>query len=754
MLISSLASSNSRRLGRKVAMEAVYQFDLADGRGDDVSEGDFHQVQEDDDLELSDDQDDEGDQREGQESEGEEDEEEAEDAGEIGAPSCPELEEILKREKDLYKEKLNLHMNSAKSVGSLVCEFCAWRKFTERRKLINHVDKYHKEPYYTAEAAAPKARMFSQWRLVVALYRQRLFDQVLAKDSMEANLLKTTAELIRKWNPGVSDVEKAVLGRSNGLPVCTVVTKKGPELWLRSQTPGTVRISEKLYYTKDFEQLVVSLALQSKGRLENIKQRLWARWSEDNGSLPLLLPDSKSLRNVLHHVFTCPDGVPQQLLLTLKNQATDRGEWVAVSHDCTFKFLFSLMGQKKIAQSEGGLFAAHNFLGVTGASHDFSAQRAEDADSFEAAVQKLFTQSMRLQVRLLYSDSPDEDFLKSFPNAIGCAEDSLHLVLRCEYCTGGKRTPCTAHVMAIQKKFQAAVENVNVEEARTMVYHGAPGQDLEWDTAPVLVPGEGRALQDYSKQPFASYEEYVSALKGVAHAFPESMKLSNGKGRKSKTMLQILQSGSRFRHYMYLRNNGLFRNIADGENIKTGTTHNEAEARILKYWGECVRKQHQDRLMAMESIYGLHRMLCNSYTSTQKTHMLYKRKGDQEIISILAGRIAVGLLLGGSSGANQVCDAVPDTRSKTRKAQVLVSADSREKQRTSRAQRCIAASQQANLDLASGRRVLKKRLTQKVTLRPGMLKAKGVVKKMKKAKSSAAIQNAIESNLAAVDDID
>ena len=153
-------------------------------------------------------------------------------------------------------------------------------------------------------------------------------------------------------------------------------------------------------------------------------------------------------------------------------------------------------------------------------------------------------------------------------------------------------------MLAIQRKFLAAVQNLSAEDARVMVYHGELGDDLSWDALPELLPGDGQELLTYSKQPFSSYEEYVSALKGIAQTFPESMKQSNKKGGdkkgkdKGRTMLQILQAGSAYQHYMYLQNNNIFRNIAEGEDIKTGTTHNEAEARILKNWGECVRKQH------------------------------------------------------------------------------------------------------------------------------------------------------------------
>ena len=83
----------------------------------------------------------------------------------------------------------------------------------------------------------------------------------------------------------------------------------------------------------------------------------------------------------------------------------------------------------------------------------FSCQAKEGVAEFEKALLDIFTTEMREQVRFLFSDSPSEGLLARLPNAVGVAEDLLHLVLRCEYCTGGRRTPCTRAILDIQMKF-------------------------------------------------------------------------------------------------------------------------------------------------------------------------------------------------------------------------------------------------------------------------------------------------------------
>ena len=152
-------------------------------------------------------------------------------------------------------------------------------------------------------------------------------------------------------------------------------------------------------------------------------------------------------------------------------------------------------------------------------------------------------------------------------------------------------------------------------------------------------------------------------------------------------------------------------------------------------------------------MYGLHRMLSKTYVSMNNEDMLNKRKGDQDVIAILGGRISAGIL-SGTPDDLPVLDDVPDTRLKTRKTRVLVSAALHARQLAAKQERASASSKQANLDLKSGKRVLKNKILQKTNLRPGMLKARGVGQKKRKPKSSITIRHLIESNLAWADDID
>ena len=255
-------------------------------------------------------------------------------------------------------------------------------------------------------------------------------------------------------------------------------------MYSAARLAGTRDYLKKLYYTSGFEDIAIATALQCQGKFETVMNRLQARWAESKTALPLLFAtDTNLLRDCLQHIFTCPTGVVQQTLRKLTARATARSEWVVLSHDATFKILFSILGQKKMSQASGEAHTAHTFIGMTGACPGFVLKANEGPGSFGEALQVLFTQEMMEQVRFLFSDSPHEDMLKYSPRAVGCAEDFLHLVLRLESCTGERRTPCTREVLALQQKFRAPAVGEG-SALRRMIYHGEEGVNVAWDRTP------------------------------------------------------------------------------------------------------------------------------------------------------------------------------------------------------------------------------------------------------------------------------
>lgn len=253
----------------------------------------------------------------------------------------------------------------------------------------------------------------------------------------------------------------------------------------------------------------------------------------------------------------------------------------------------------------------------------------------------------------------------------------------------------------------------------------------------------GSDLPRYQKQPFSSHEEYVQQLKKVSTRFPDAMKLSDGKG---KSMLEILKAGSSKRHYKYLMNNSVFREIAQGhkDDIHKGTMVNEAEHRSMKRWNECVYQQHQDRVEVISALYALFRMLGNSYKNLHfESAFQYDEK---EAIFMLAGLVAKGALQREVQDADLV-QSPATTRKDLKRPRRHMQQALKDKRQENKNKRDVATEKQANMDLKRGKKVLTKRVTGKSAVAKGSAKT---VKRprVRRAKDSAQIAKSISEGIA------
>ena len=550
----------------------------------------------------------------------------------------PDLPTAFKKEVNAYAASLGSRCSVDDSYPCLLCPF---RSFKRKAHLVAHM-KYHKVPYFTAAAASVKTRSLSQFEVARALFRQQTLASHTIGRACPHNFLAASAAQIRVWNATADDGEKALLAKSNQVPLVHVWTQAGPVLKLKSQTQGCVRLNEKTYYSRDFEDLLVATALQCRGQLSTMADCLYQRWAESALSVPLLFEaNSQSFRDCVLHILTNTNSKAQVALRDLKARATARGEWVSVSHDATFKCTFSVLGQKKMSQRDGEAHTAHTFLGITGACPGFSLQAKEGPDSFARAVSHRFTEQMAAQVRFFFSDCPNEQYLRQFPNAIGVAEDFVHLAIRLEYCSGGKRTRLSAAILALQCKFRVAAAVPDGASAVDLLYHGErDSQASLWDDAEAADAIPDDDFQQYLRKPFQSCEEYVAQLKRVAAKFPAELERKNSQGQ---AVQQILRNAATHKHYGYLQNGALFVVIAGGQDVNPGTTRNEAEHRTLKRWMCCVYQQHVDRLAAVGELHGLYRMLANAYKeklAEGEKHV--KRLRERRVVALVSGLVAAG----------------------------------------------------------------------------------------------------------------
>ena len=289
-------------------------------------------------------------------------------------------------------------------------------------------------------------------------------------------------------------------------------------------------------------------------------------------------------------------------------------------------------------------------------------------------------------------------------------------------------------------KFQQALELDPADVVR-MVYHGEEGPEIQWDDVqPASELSEEVDWLEYSKQPMRSHREYVEQLKGIANSFNTMM---NKPDKDGKTMLSHLIAGSTYRQYRYLLNNSVFRCLADGKDIKTGTTANEAEHRIMKSWTECIYKQHVDRLEMMKHAYALYRMSSNTYKNITKGNLLKLR--DVDVMSLLAGQITSGALL--KQGEDQCPDVVtPRTKMESRAPRIHLSAESKECKQAAKLMRESASQKQLHLDVAKKRKKIAMKISGKQTWLKKHVKQRRKPK-TRARKSSQSILNSLENNL-------
>ncbi|CAK0849985.1 unnamed protein product [Prorocentrum cordatum] len=275
------------------------------------------------------------------------------------------------------------------------CKLCPYRAFGTKRQLIEHM-KYHSPPFSVAPASAETT---FQHRVGQALHRQRAAASVIGQAAPASDLLEASAERIRERNRSASEEEAQALQRSSQVRVVLMWTTAGPEYLLRSLAGKANRLSEKLYFTGEFEDLVVSLALRSRGQEGPIIDDLCARWASDPRGLPFVFCQSQTpIRECMRHLFTRDGGIVQNALRDLKRRATARGEWVAIGHDATHKCCLSVIGPEKTGRrrlAQGAMEqaqqarTAHTFMGVAGACPGFSVQRGEGPECFASALREV-----------------------------------------------------------------------------------------------------------------------------------------------------------------------------------------------------------------------------------------------------------------------------------------------------------------------------------------------------------------------------
>jgi len=381
--------------------------------------------------------------------------------------------------------------------------------------------------------------------------------------------------------------------------------------------------------------MLIGLAIATQGKYGAIVDRLYNQWS-NQGTSPFLLCRRDCLRDIMAHVFSAPESVVQKAIHALMDDAVDRGEFTALTHDGSFKTLFSILGQENMSQKKGEAHVLHTMMGLTGACPGFSLQPDEGIESFEAAIRERLSTRAINQVRMLFSDAPSEKMLRCLPACLGVAADALHIPLRVEQCTNEKRTACSSELRSLVRKFACPL-GVPEEELLKDIYHGQSMPGVSWKDAEAGVDRDETAWEAFLSIPLIDHMEYVAEMKRIVLKYEKSMDRRNSKG---VPLRKVLENASSTRNYYYLRNNNVFAQLARGERAVSGTSQNEAEHMNVKRWCRCIWQQHEDRVHMIKEVYALHRMLTNAAQQVPLGMPLASGR----ISHILSGQISTGAL--------------------------------------------------------------------------------------------------------------
>lgn len=268
-----------------------------------------------------------------------------------------------------------------------------------------------------------------------------------------------SAEILRQWLAPGPRTARYLKGH-NDFDLVQCVTASGTKYLLKTQTGNFKRLHNKLYYDHTFVNLLFTAMLKNSGKSEPTFLEITRRFIAQGCPCALLgLRNRLTRRRLMEEVWALDAAT--SLRKTLIDHCTDHGEWTVLSHDATFKSLFAVLGQEKMAQKQGELHTVHSILGKSGALPGLAALHTEGKACFQQACVTLLPQAARNTTQWIFSDTPHSvlnaalENQELFPNLLGVAEDPLHFVFRVEACFAERRTPLSRMCLRIQKKFSA-----------------------------------------------------------------------------------------------------------------------------------------------------------------------------------------------------------------------------------------------------------------------------------------------------------
>jgi hypothetical protein len=345
------------------------------------------------------------------------------------------------------------------------CPLCPWRRWEKKtaqaRKLESHL-KYHKaDRNWLADSQG-----LAQYHVAKSLFNHKRCVSVLPKAPEEpgnpgsqthSGLLAESSKIMANWLADGDEAQKDHLDervrKDNAYSKHVALAFIGctgsdagkwePKYVLKSET-GKLRLrrSGNTYYDAKFADLLLSAMLRGEERTERVRLELIGALKDPR--MASLVPQRQKLQLLLLEIFELPE--VKAAIDECIQKIVSAGLATALTHDATFKSLFSIEDQIKMDQKgEGEWHALHTFQGTIGTVLGLSPQVKEAKKTFAAAAETL-PECVRDAVLYIFSDAPSSVDGESFKNLKFTCEDLVHLVLRLEACQGEARPAFTSEV--------------------------------------------------------------------------------------------------------------------------------------------------------------------------------------------------------------------------------------------------------------------------------------------------------------------
>ena len=306
-----------------------------------------------------------------------------------------------------------------------------------------------------------------------------------------------------------------------------------------------MRLSQKLYCTKSFLELVFTLALEpsSKTFARRVRLLLLKHFVTVNAPAPFILPNKATVMKIL---MKCADTFSHVVHDGLKRLAASR-DFRAVSIDGTYKFLMSVQGQEPHGRRRGTSSSKDEIhVVVTARSMSgciFLAEAMFSEDVGEITQKLRAISGLKEQLEFVHVDRPFDwdksSVFKAFPHLVAIGGDALHLVFEASGCFGESMKP---GIVVDLKKIQ---------------HKWAAGGSTKWLLSPFFRSADGlpRALSCYERAcasasnlskatakklleavnpdvPYHSRAQYLKYLAASLVSHPQVMRRKSADGKK------------------------------------------------------------------------------------------------------------------------------------------------------------------------------------------------------------------------------